>query len=208
MLRLPRGRDRVIYVIAPQDSFVVKIGHTSNKPSLRLGNLQIGNPELLVVRWAGPGDEALEKHLHAVFKDYRIRGEWFDLSTLGDPVQAVKDEIRKASERQTRGEDLLAAQRFRGRISQDTGKAFDEVPDEDVDTERPPWVRRSRAVYMPMQTQLRSLDERFPPIPWRSANTEEAIGSRWTAGEEAKPGCIRVWKGRCRRPSGTTCEGC
>lgn len=148
----------MIYVIGPEESAIVKIGHTTNKPSFRLGNLQTGNPELLVVRWAGEGDELLERHLHAVFKDYRIRGEWFDLSPLGDPVQAVKDEIGKASERLARGEALLAAGRHHDNAPRPELKAFDEVPKQIT---REPEMHQRRVIFEP-PPMLQSWDERFP----------------------------------------------
>jgi hypothetical protein len=192
----------MIYVIAPAESTVVKIGYTINKPSFRLGNLQVGNPEQLVVRWAEEGDEQLERHLHAVFKDYRLRGEWFDLSSFGDPVQAVKDEIRKASERMGRGEGLLAAGRHHDNAPRPDLRAFDEVPSMTTpDLER----RRLRVVFDPSPRAL-EWDERFPE-PAARASAPKGKNCRQTpAGQEPQPGCIRAWQGKCHRPAGTTCD--
>lgn len=212
----------MIYLIGPEESAIVKIGHTTNQPSFRLTNLQIGNHQRLVVRWAGEGDEALEKHLHAVFKDYRIRGEWFDLTLLGDPVQVVKDEIQKANENLAKGKALLSADRFHDTSPRPELKAFDEIPHEVVwDPEVPPSMRRSRAVFMPMPSHQQDWDERFPPVQssrsWedrfpppvrRATTTEDNIVRRSANGEDPRPGCIRVWKGRCRRPIGTVCDAC
>ena len=39
--------------------------------------LQIGNPRLLTVVFAMPGDKEQEKELHKRFRKYRIHGEWF-----------------------------------------------------------------------------------------------------------------------------------
>lgn len=157
----------MIYVIGPEESTIVKIGHTTGQPSFRLGNLQIGNPEQLVVRWACEGDQVLEKHLHAVFGDYWVRGEWFDLAPLGDPVQAVKDEARKAHKRLAGGAELLAPARFRGAPLVGL-KAFDKSPHEAAwDGDRPP-ILRGHAVFPEVPPQnFRSRDERFPPARQR-----------------------------------------
>lgn len=192
----------MIYVIAPEESAVVKIGYTTNKPSFRLGNLQVGNPEQLVVRWAGEGDEQLERHLHAVFKDYRLRGEWFDLSSFADPVQAVKDEIQKASERLGRGEALLAAGRHHNNAPRPDLRAFDDVPSRTTpDLER----RQPHVVADPW---LRGLDwdRRFPEPAGRAATPQGKNCRQTPTGQEPQPGCIRAWQGRCHRPTGTTCD--
>lgn len=195
----------MIYVIAPEDSSVVKIGHTTNEPKDRIGTLQTGNPDRLVVRWAGEGDAQLEKHLHAVFKDYRVRGEWFDLSPLGDPVRAVRDEVAKALERLAKGEALLVGERYRDKSRR---YAWEEVPDEVCwDPEVPPQMRRGRAVFMP-STGAQSWDQRFRVPAGRPAVVEGTIALKPADGYEPKPGCIRAWQGRCHRPSGTSCEGC
>jgi Meiotically Up-regulated Gene 113 (MUG113) protein len=54
----------------------VKIG-LSNELERRLGDLQTGNPDELVLRHVVPGDRAVEAQLHARFKPARIRREWF-----------------------------------------------------------------------------------------------------------------------------------
>lgn len=192
----------MIYVIAPAESAVVKIGHTTNKPSFRLGNLQIGNPEQLVVRWAGEGDEPLERHLHVVFKDYRIRGEWFDLTSFGDPVQAVRDEIRKASERLARGEALLAARRHHSNAPRPELKVFDEETREITGNPE----RHQRRVIVEAPLRAYAWDERFP-APARPAAKPRGGNCRQTpTGQEPQPGCIRAWEGKCHRPAGTTCD--
>ncbi|GGU62509.1 GIY-YIG nuclease family protein [Streptomyces lavendofoliae] len=88
----------MIYVIGVEGSQVVKIGLGGN-PQERLGQLQTGNPHELLLLWVHEGGRALESHLHATFLEYRVRGEWFDLSPLGDATQAVKDAVRAASGR-------------------------------------------------------------------------------------------------------------
>jgi hypothetical protein len=86
----------VIYVIAARGTAAVKIGHTID-PTERLGQLQTGNAAELQLLWTCRGDRRLEGHLHAVFHRYRVRGEWFDLSPLGDAVRTVQDAVRTAT---------------------------------------------------------------------------------------------------------------
>lgn len=100
----------MIYVIGTPGTFVVKIGLTSANLAERLSALQIGNPQPLAVLWSVEGGRALEDHLHATFHDYRIRGEWFDLEPLGDPVAAVQKAVSEADTAA-----LLKAARFRAR---------------------------------------------------------------------------------------------
>lgn len=153
----------MIYVIGAEESTIVKIGHTANEPSFRLGNLQVGNHERLVVRWACEGDVPLEKHLHAVFKECRLRGEWFDLAPHGNPVEAVQAEVRKAAERLERGEELLAAARHHDNSPRPDRKAFDRKPQDVVwDSEVPPQMRKGRGVFAPAARQSQTWAERFP----------------------------------------------
>ena len=69
-----------IYFIQQGDG-PVKIGHTNNIKK-RLESLQIGNPELLLLRISmGPMSKKLaqrtEKLIHRRFADNSIRGEWY-----------------------------------------------------------------------------------------------------------------------------------
>lgn len=75
------------YVIGVEGSVLVKIGHARN-PQRRLAGLQTGQPALLTLLWSQVGD--YEKALHRKFAAYRVRGEWFDLTSLGSPVEIVK----------------------------------------------------------------------------------------------------------------------
>jgi hypothetical protein len=65
----------------------VKIGRTTWNPKDRLKGLQTGQPMDLHLLWSVAGD--YEHDLHRRFAKYRVRGEWFDLSSLGDPVEVV-----------------------------------------------------------------------------------------------------------------------
>ncbi len=153
----------MIYVIGPEESTIVKIGHTTGQPSFRLGNLQVGNPEQLVVRWACEGGLPLEGHLHAVFKPYRLRGEWFDLAPLGEPVEAVQAEVQAAAERMERGEPLLQAGRHHSNSPRPNLKAFDKTPQDGTwDPEVSPQMRKGGAVFMPTARPSQTWAERFP----------------------------------------------
>lgn len=192
----------MIYVIGPAESTVVKIGHTIGQPSERLGMLQTGNPVRLMVRWSSEGDRTLESHLHAVFKDYRVRGEWFDLAPLGDPVQAVKSEVEKAFRRTANGDMLLVGERFRDRtrLSPAELAAISATPN----NQKRPITQVMRhpaflAKTVPQQAGT-SWNERFPPVV---DNTSGCSAAKLDA---TKPGCIRGWKGQCHRPAGMTCD--
>lgn len=88
------------YLIGAEGSPLVKIGYATN-PKKRLASLQTGQPMQLTLLWSHPVDH--EAALHERFAEYRVRGEWFDLTPLGDPVAAVQSavealEMQKAQE--------------------------------------------------------------------------------------------------------------
>lgn len=80
------------YVIGIEGSPLVKIGYTSVKPEERRGALQTGLPFELTLLWSTPGD--FESQLHDMFAEHRVRGEWFDLTSLGVPVQVVRSAVQ------------------------------------------------------------------------------------------------------------------
>lgn len=70
----------------------VKIG-IANNPKKRLKSLQGANHARLHIIYTMPGNETLERLLHTIFRDYRIRGEWFSYSgALKKFVECFKDE--------------------------------------------------------------------------------------------------------------------
>lgn len=153
----------MIYIIAPEGSNTVKIGYTAGEPARRVAGLQTGNPARLVLRWSGDGDQLLERHLHVVFNDYRVQGEWFDLSSFGDPVQAVKDEIHKAREFQSSGRTLLAGQPYRYPVLQSAQASHENgVTVVACDSDVPPELIR-HGVFAPSGESFSSFDDRFPP---------------------------------------------
>lgn len=75
------------YLIAAEGTHLVKIG-IAKDPMRRLKELQTGQPMDLQLLWSIAGD--YERDLHVHFCAYRVRGEWFDLTSLGDPIDVVK----------------------------------------------------------------------------------------------------------------------
>lgn len=87
----PRSREYTTYLIGIESLPFVKIGHTRVNAKARMANLQCGLPLELTLLGFWAGDH--ESRLHARFDAYRVRGEWFDLSSLGDPVEVVQAAI-------------------------------------------------------------------------------------------------------------------
>jgi hypothetical protein len=78
----------VTYLLGVEGSPLVKIGHTTASPKSRMASLQTGLPMQLSLLWSYEGD--FESALHIHFAAYRVRGEWFDLTSLGDSIDVVK----------------------------------------------------------------------------------------------------------------------
>ncbi|MFD4866261.1 GIY-YIG nuclease family protein [Streptomyces sp. NPDC058412] len=51
-------------------------------------------PAPLSLLWTCEGGRALERAVHVRLAAYRTRGEWFDLTALGDPVDAVRAAVK------------------------------------------------------------------------------------------------------------------
>lgn len=75
------------YLVAADGTHLVKIG-IAKDPMRRLKELQTGQPMDLHLLWSVAGN--YENDLHVHFATYRVRGEWFDLTSLGDPIDVVK----------------------------------------------------------------------------------------------------------------------
>jgi len=75
------------YLIGIKGSGLVKIGWAKD-PKKRLALLQIGHPMVLSLLWVTKGP--YERALHRRFAGHRVRGEWFDFTPLGDPVEVVE----------------------------------------------------------------------------------------------------------------------
>ena len=81
------------YLIGAEGSPLVKIGFTSGRPKARMSSLQTGVPMKLSLLWSTEGD--YEGDLHGRFNEYRVIGEWFDLTPLGDAVEVVKEAVEQ-----------------------------------------------------------------------------------------------------------------
>lgn len=83
------------YLVGAEGSPLVKIGYTGVAPLKRLASLQTGQPMTLSLLWSLPVN--IEGQLHKRFAAYRVRGEWFDLTPLGDAVEVVQAAADKIS---------------------------------------------------------------------------------------------------------------
>lgn len=90
------------YLVGVEGSPLVKIGYSTD-PQRRLKSLQTGQPMELSLLWSRAGD--YEGALHIRFAEYRVRGEWFDLTPLGDPVKVVA----AAAERFAHAQEVVEA---------------------------------------------------------------------------------------------------
>jgi hypothetical protein len=73
----------MIYFIGNKQFDVVKIG-VANHIKSRLKGIQTSCPFDLTLLFSTDGTTSLERRYHQLFKDQRIRGEWFKLS---GPIQ-------------------------------------------------------------------------------------------------------------------------
>lgn len=85
------------YLIGADGSPLVKIGYASD-PRKRLKSLQTGQPMTLSLLWTQPGN--YESALHQRFAEHQVRGEWFDLTALGDAVEVVEAAIEEIERQQ------------------------------------------------------------------------------------------------------------
>jgi hypothetical protein len=73
----------VVYFI--KNSRHTKIGYTSDLEQ-RLSSLQVGSSEELTlyktINVATEHAQQLESHIHSIFTDFHIRGEWYDITNL------------------------------------------------------------------------------------------------------------------------------
>ncbi|WP_331726489.1 GIY-YIG nuclease family protein (plasmid) [Streptomyces avidinii] len=88
--REPVGNVRT-YLVALEGSPLTKVGRTTVTLKSRMAQLQTGQPARLMPLLDVEGD--YEAALHERFADYRVRGEWFDLTPLGDPATVVMDAL-------------------------------------------------------------------------------------------------------------------
>lgn len=82
-----------VYCIGPVAG-PLKIGWSTD-PEKRLSELQTGNAETLVIHAIFPGSQAIERGLHELFADQRLRGEWFrnDRNEIVETVRGLLDQF-------------------------------------------------------------------------------------------------------------------
>lgn len=74
-----------VYFIVNQSASKVKIGYSKN-PWARVKDLQVGNSDQLLLAAMVRTTDPSEKKLHAELEEYRVGGEWFEMSSLIDAL--------------------------------------------------------------------------------------------------------------------------
>lgn len=77
---LEGGDETNLYAMLDGAGKAVKIGVAGN-PVARMRNAQVANPRQLTLVAAFPATYGIERYFHEYLSDWRIRGEWFSLST-------------------------------------------------------------------------------------------------------------------------------
>lgn len=83
----------MIYLIECSKTNSCKIGYASN-PENRLAQLQTGNPFALDLISTIEGDIPKEKEIHKLFKEFRLKGEWFIYNQKIKEYFNVEDEYK------------------------------------------------------------------------------------------------------------------
>lgn len=91
------NENKYLYVIRSGTSDFIKIG-VSNDPESRLYSLQTGSPVPLSIIFKCIGDYRLESVLHKRLEDYKIRGEWYNISEAKlfehlDSLESIRKEV-------------------------------------------------------------------------------------------------------------------
>ena len=83
-----------IYVVRCEESNYYKIGKTDDIKK-RLSGLQVGCPYRLVLihYYDKQNSDLIEKHLHNKYRDYEIRGEWFNIGVIINDVLGYIDKV-------------------------------------------------------------------------------------------------------------------
>ncbi|MEU5499825.1 GIY-YIG nuclease family protein [Streptomyces griseofuscus] len=89
--RSPIRRTVRTYLVGVENSPQTKIGRTTGTLKARMAQLQTSHHARLLPLLDVEGN--YESALHERFADYRLRGEWFDLTPLGDPATVVIDAL-------------------------------------------------------------------------------------------------------------------
>ncbi|MFC9736064.1 GIY-YIG nuclease family protein [Streptomyces hydrogenans] len=89
--KVPAPRRERTYLVGMDGSPLTKIGRTTDTVKARLAALQTGQPARLYPLLEVDGD--YERALHTRFAEQHVRGEWFDLTPLGDPAAVVVEAL-------------------------------------------------------------------------------------------------------------------
>ena len=84
-----------LYILKAEGTDAVKIGFTSLDLSKRVRDLQTGCPHDLKLVASIEGTKGQESEIHETLRDYRIRGEWYDINGL--PVGRLVDGAARLS---------------------------------------------------------------------------------------------------------------
>ena len=84
---------KYVYFVQAEEGGLIKIGITKN-PHMRLSTMQTNCPVLLQTLRVIPAHTPVEKTLHRLFRNQRVRGEWFrPESSLVELIRAVPKEL-------------------------------------------------------------------------------------------------------------------
>ncbi len=110
----------MIYFIQSGYGGPIKIGKT-NDVWRRLGDIQTHNPEKLTILGVLDETPGMEMHLHVLFRDLRIRGEWYKPRHRLRKWIARNTIVPYGKKRDTRGEEK--AQRERAELEKTQSEA-------------------------------------------------------------------------------------
>jgi len=97
--------DGFVYFIRAEGTGSIKIGFSTNHPSIRLKELQTGSPSKLELLTFYEGSQKDENKLHHEFAEDRGNGEWFEESPR--LKERIKELLEKSLEKKKEGIDVL-----------------------------------------------------------------------------------------------------
>lgn len=113
-----------VYLIRAGTSDLYKVGYTSKSPEERRASLQTGNPYPLevVTSWSGTPDD--EKRLHAILREFRREGEWFELTVASLLGLLARYEVLSSKPKPK--VEVLSDSELNDRIKKDIQEAYFE----------------------------------------------------------------------------------
>lgn len=85
----PKKPEGSVYFLADSDYRYMKIGFSRNVER-RLAAIQDGGPLALHLVDEFPGDVTDEQSVHAILKEHRLRGEWFEPDAVFDFLEEAE----------------------------------------------------------------------------------------------------------------------